>query len=412
MLVAILSALLGGLILNFMPCVFPVLSLKAAGLVRHGHDRGQARAEGLAFMGGVLITLLVLASVLIAARAGGAAIGWGFQLQSPVVIAALVLVMLGAALNLAGQFEIGMALQGVGQGAGARQGLAGSALTGALAIIVATPCTAPFMAGALGYALVQPPVAALAIFAALGIGFALPFTALAMSPGATRILPKPGPWMDTLKRFLAFPMLGAAAWLVWVLSQQAGQIGLAVILAACVAFAFAGWMFGIAQRQRMTGNRSALAYGIAAAGLASAVVGVAAVGRVPRAQSELAADNHPRQVDRRKWSTAEVAAAQSEGKPILIDFTASWCITCQVNDRTTLSTKAVRDALTETGTVFMVADSTNYDAAIEKALADYGRSGLPLYVVYPVGGGKPVILPQILTPTLVINALRKAREAA
>lgn len=407
-----LSAFLGGMILNFMPCVFPVLSLKAAGLVRHSHDRGHARAEGLAFMGGVLVTLLALAGVLIAARTGGAAIGWGFQLQSPVVIALLVLVMLGAALNLAGQFEIGMSLQGVGHGAGAKGGLVGSALTGALAIIVATPCTAPFMAGALGYALVQPPLVALAIFAALGVGFALPFTALAMSPGAARVLPKPGPWMDTLKHFLAFPMLGAAAWLVWVLSQQAGQAGLAIILAACVMLAFAGWMFGIAQRRRMSGRRSSLAHVMAGAGLAVALIGAVAVGKAPQTRSVIAATDRPAQIDRRAWSPAQVATARSEGKPILVDFTASWCITCQVNDRTTLSTKAVKDALTETGTVYMVADSTNYNAAIEQALSDFGRSGLPLYVVYPADGGKPVILPQILTPSLVIDALRKARGAA
>ena len=218
-------AFVGGLILNLMPCVFPILSMKAAALAGHGGESGHARAQGLAFLAGVLVTFLGLARALIAARAAGQSIGWGFQLQSPLVVAALGLIMLAAALNLSGLYEIGGSAQGLGSGLAARGGLAGSALTGVLAVVVAAPCTAPFMGPALGYALTQPALVALTVFAALGLGFAAPFTLLAFSPALMRRLPRPGAWMDVFRKALAFPMYAAAAWLAWVLAQQAGAGG-------------------------------------------------------------------------------------------------------------------------------------------------------------------------------------------
>jgi thiol:disulfide interchange protein DsbD len=313
--------------------------------------------------------------------------------------------MLGAALNLSGLFEIGASIQGAGQGLANQPGWVGSALTGALAVVVAAPCTAPFMAGALGYALVQPPVVAMAVFICLGIGFAAPFTLLAFVPGLTRQLPRPGPWMDMLKRVLAFPMFGAAAWLVWVLAQQAGQTGLAVILAAGIALGFAGWVYGIAQQRRMAGRGFRGLYGVAALALAGIVAIVPSVGSNPQTA-------HPLIVNRETWSPARVAALRAEGKPMLVNFTASWCITCQVNDKVALSTQRVTDALAQTGTTYLIADSTNFDPAIQTALAQFGREGLPLYVVYPAAGGAPRILPQILTPSIVANALEAARKKA
>jgi thiol:disulfide interchange protein len=412
MLLAIAAALLGGLILNVMPCVFPVISLKAIGLVRHGGKPKQLRREGLAFLGGVVVTMLLLAGTLLALRSGGAAIGWGFQLQSPLVIAVLVLLMVGAALNLMGVFEVGLAAQQIGEGAGNRGGAIGAALTGALAIVVATPCTAPFMAGALGYALVQPPLAGLAIFLALAIGFAAPFTLLSFVPALARMLPRPGPWMAIVKRAFAFPMLGAAAWLVWVLDSQAGGSALALILACAIALAFAGWLYGMGQERRMAGQGFSVLYGLS--GLTVALLAVVLVGVVRPMSAHPAgariADAGP--TGPVKWSPKQIAALKGHGRPIFVNFTASWCITCQVNDKAALSTAPVKAALSRDNAIFMVADSTNYDADIEQALQDFGRSSLPLYVVYPADGGAPKVLPQLLTPGIVTTALDTAAGKA
>ncbi|WP_068090394.1 protein-disulfide reductase DsbD family protein [Novosphingobium rosa] len=411
MLVALLSAFLGGLILNLMPCVFPVISLKIMGLVRHGDEHpGQLRAEGLAFFAGVMAAMLALSGALIAARAGGAAVGWGFQLQSPLVIAVLALVMLGAGLNLAGLFEFGLAIQKIGQTGGKRSGPLGAALTGVLAIVVATPCSGPFMAGALGYALVQPPLAALGIFAALGLGFAAPFTLISFVPALARRLPKPGAWMGTVKAVMAFPMFGAAAWLTWVLAQQAGNDGLLVLLSSFVALGFAAWLYGVGQKRRMMGQGFGGFYG--AAGAVAALIALAILrpaGGIPvhAEASPALADAAPT-----AWSPEKVAALRKQGKPILIDFSASWCLTCQVNEKTTLSTAEVKTALARTGTAYMVADSTKFDAKIQDAMAAYGRDSLPLTVLYPADGKEPVILPQVLSRSLLVDALNKASGKA
>jgi thiol:disulfide interchange protein DsbD len=407
MLVVLVSAFLGGLILNLMPCVFPVISLKIMGLVQHGDQPGRLRAEGLAFFAGVMGAMLALAGLLIAVRASGAAVGWGFQLQSPLVIALLALVMLGAGLNLVGLFEVGLSVQQIGQGGAKRGGVAGAALTGVLAIVVATPCSGPFMAGALGYALVQPPLVSLVVFGALALGFAAPFTLLSFVPALAKRLPRPGAWMGTVKTVMAFPMFGAAAWLTWVLAQQAGTGGLAVLLGCFVALGFAAWIYGLAQKRRMMGQRAWGLYattGAVAAVMALAILNPAGgIPAHPVASAQVATAQAPV-----PWSPARVAALRAQGKPIMVDFSASWCITCQVNEKTTLSTAEVKDAIAQTGTTYMVADSTNFNADIEDAMAAFGRDGLPLYVVYPADGGKPVILPQLLNKALVINALQQA----
>jgi len=408
MLTALAAAFLGGIILNLMPCVFPVISLKALSLIRHHDKPAQARAEGLAFLFGVVVTMFALAGVLLLARSGGAAVGWGFQLQSPLVIALLVLVMLASALNLFGLFEVGLSVQKVGEVGGGRGGLTGSALTGALAIIVATPCSAPFMASAIGYALTQPPRVSLVIFIALALGFAAPFTLISFFPVLARILPAPGAWMVTLKHGLAFPMLGAVAWLIWVLERQAGSIALAAILACCILLSFAAWLYGMAQKRRMMGKRH---WALHIATAVFLLLVVPPLANLKTSSGPLDSAEASQAAAAVAWSPQNVDAIKGQGKPIFVDFTASWCITCQVNERTSLSTQAVKAAMARTNTIYMIADSTKYNPNVEQALSDFGRGGLPLYVVYPADGGKPVILPQVLTPGIVITALDNAAES-
>uniref|UniRef100_A0A8H9YLG0 Thioredoxin family protein n=1 Tax=Pseudomonas tritici TaxID=2745518 RepID=A0A8H9YLG0_9PSED len=405
MLTAILAAFLGGIILNFMPCVFPVISLKALGIMRHQGDTASARTEGLGFLAGVIFTMMALAAVLLALRAGGTAVGWGFQLQSPLVISILALIILGAALNLLGVFEVGLSLQRAGEISLGRGAFVRSALTGALAIIVATPCSAPFMAGAIGYALVQPPAVSLAIFLSLALGFAAPFTLVSLFPAIARRLPRPGAWMDFLKKGLAFPMLGAFAWLVWVLAQQAGTAALAALLACAVIVSFAAWLYGIAQRRRYQGQSYQILLAFTVAFFAVAIAPLPNVMKAGEAQT---ATQRAENVSPVKWSPQNVAEMRGHGKAIFVNFTASWCITCQVNDRTSLSTQAVKQAMARTGTVYMVADSTSFNADIDDAMNTFGQGGLPLYVVYPADGSAPKVLPQVLTPSIVVTALDQA----
>jgi thiol:disulfide interchange protein len=397
---AIAFAFLGGLILNLMPCVFPVLAMKAAQLVRHVHTPAAARVEGLAYLAGVVATFLSLAGALIAVRAAGQAVGWGFQLQSPPVLAGLALVMLLVALNLSGVFEVGLGLQAkAGEAGGAdRGGALGAALTGVLAVAVAAPCTAPFMASAIGFALTQGPVAALAVFLALGLGMAAPFVALAFLPGLSRWLPKPGAWMETLKKVLAFPMYATAAWLAWVYAQQVGAGRLANLLAAAVLVAFAAWLYGAAQARRITGRPSAP---VLAASLVALVLAGAAAFWPPA----------PDALKPQPYSAAALASLRAAGKPVFVNFTASWCVTCQVNERVALSGQGVADAFRRSGVTYLEADWTDRNAEIAGALSAQGRAGVPLYLVYPAKGGPPKVLPQLLTPDTVIKAVEAAGSA-
>ena len=410
---ALAFAFLGGLILNLMPCVFPVLSMKAASLAGHAHDAGKTRLQGLVFLLGVVATFLALAGLLLAVRAGGAAVGWGFQLQSPLVIAGLALLMLLVALNMSGAFEIGTSVQNVGSGASAKGGATGAFFTGALAVVVAAPCTAPFMAGALGYALTQPTAVALSVFLALALGFAAPFVAVAFIPGLLKLLPRPGAWMDVLKKGLAFPMYGAALWLVWVFAQQAGPIVLGQVLGAGVLAAFGAWLYGVAQARRAAGKSSTVStiVGLLALVAAIALAGSAALSaKPPTAGASAEAPAAGPGLAAEAWSPEKVKQLQAEGRPILVDFTAAWCVTCQVNEKVALSGAKVADAFKARDAVYLKADWTNRDPVIAKALADFGRVGVPLYVVYPKTGGAPVILPQLLTEGLVIEAIEKAGQ--
>ena len=400
-------AFLGGLILNLMPCVFPILSMKALALAGHGAEGAKPRAHGLAFLAGVLATFVGLAAVRLAAKAAGAAVGWGFQLQSPPVVAGLCLLMLLIGLNLSGVYEAGLSLQGAG-GHATSGGLIGSALTGALAVVVAAPCTAPFMASAIAFALTQSEWAALTVFAALGLGFASPFVLVSFAPGLRKRLPRPGAWMDGLKKVLAFPMYGAAAWLIWVLTLQAGTTALAALLAAGIVLALAAWIYGSAQRVQALGRRPILLYGLSLAAVLGAagltVAGLAAPGSTATASastSGAALASEPFSPDR-------VVQLQSQHKAVFVDFTAAWCITCQVNEQVALSSPKVAAAFARTGAVYLKADWTKRDPVIASVLAQHGRAGVPLYLLYPARGGEAATLPQLLTEGAVLDALNKA----
>ncbi|MGV9009184.1 protein-disulfide reductase DsbD family protein [Brevundimonas sp.] len=403
---ALLFAVLGGLILNLMPCVFPILAMKAASLAAAAHQPAQARRDGLAFLAGVLTTFLLLASVLLGLRAAGEAVGWGFQLQSPPVTAGLALLILAVALNLSGVFHVGAGLQGAGSGPLSRlPGGTGAFFTGVLAVIVAAPCTAPFMAFALGAALVMPWTLALGIFLGLGLGLALPFVLISLSPRLLARLPRPGPWMERLKGLLAFPMYATALWLAWVFSRQTGTEGLGLLFVAGLLLALGAWLIGGTQSERAAGRRGLLHLTAGVLGLILAGGALILAARDPVAPVEGAAPASGTTLASAPWSATAVEAAQAEGRPVLVNFTADWCVTCKINERTSLSSAKVEAALTEAKAVYLVGDWTRRDDVIAAELQRHGRSGVPLYLLYSPGSAEPRILPQLLTEGVVLDAL-------
>ncbi len=387
LLPALALALVGGLILNLMPCVFPVLSIKALALVGGGNHK----AEGLAYTAGVLASFAVLAAVLIALRAGGQQVGWGFQFHSPVFVLVVAYLLFLVGLNLSGFFDVGGSFTGVGSGLAAKQGLAGSFFTGVLAAVVATPCTAPFMGAALAFALAQPAVVMLAVFLALGLGLALPFLVLAFWPAAQRWLPRPGAWMDKFKQFLAFPMYGAVVWLLWVLAQQAGPDGVALALIGLVVIAFGLWWRN--------------ASGASAVGTTAAVVGVVLALGLSTAIKPVDAATPAASATHEAYSAERLAELRAQNKPVFVNMTASWCISCLVNERVALSRPEVKDAFAQAGITYLKGDWTREDPAITAVLKAHGRSGVPLYLYYAPGAAEAQVLPQILTPGLVIEAV-------
>jgi DsbC/DsbD-like thiol-disulfide interchange protein/cytochrome c biogenesis protein CcdA len=396
-------ALLGGLLLNLMPCVFPILSIKALSLVQHA-DSPRAVAHGLAYTTGVLATFLALAGLLIALQATGALVGWGFQLQEPLVVAFLAYLMFVIGIWLFGGLEIGTGrLMGLGQGLTQSQNLGGSFATGILAVFVASPCTAPFMAGAIGLALTQDAPTALAVFAALGLGLALPYLALSISPWAQRRLPRPGPWMIRFRQFMAFPMFATAAWLVWVLAQQAGDTALLLVLLGFVAIGLAIWAF------RLDG-RIAKATGVACLALA---LGLGVLpGQLPAADPSNASRPGGYQISfegpAEPFSLARLADLRDAGRPVLVNMTAAWCLTCLVNEGNALSGEAFAAALARNDAAYLKGDWTRRDPAITTYLRSFERAGVPLYIVYPAQGGEPTLLPQLLTEGMVEDALDRA----
>ncbi|MFZ5528494.1 MAG: protein-disulfide reductase DsbD family protein [Pseudomonadota bacterium] len=410
---ALVLALLGGLVLNLMPCVFPVLSIKALSLLNHGDQTPrQARLHGLAYTGGVLASFALLAGLLVAVKAGGAQVGWGFQFQSPLFVLAVAYLMFAVGLSLSSVFTIGASVTGVGSSLAGRSGYTGSFFTGVLATIVATPCTAPFMGGAIGFALTQPTPALMAVFLSLGFGLALPYLLLSTWPALQRWLPRPGQWMERVKQVLAFPMYGAAAWLVWVLAQQAGVDAVAAALGGMVLIGFAAWAYDSA---RGAGGRLARQGGIALAGVAL-LVAVGGSGLAVQAGADNAgsgtASNAKAGGSWEPYSPDRFDALRAKGEPVFLNFTAAWCITCLVNERVALNKAPVAEAFKAQGITYLKGDWTRQDPQISQVLEKFGRSGVPLYVYYPQGlGSKPVVLPQILTPELVVAAVKEGAPA-
>lgn len=405
-LVALALAFAGGCLLNLMPCVFPVLSLKLFAVARHGAGR-EARRQAWGYAAGVLVSFWALAGVLLGVRAAGVRLGWGFQLQSPVFVCALCALLLAIALNLAGVFEVGLALTRIGgwlrpaQAAAGREGVGGSFATGLLATAVATPCTAPFMSGALGYAVAKPPAVAFAVFTALGAGLAAPYVLLAHNERLLRALPRPGAWMDVLKQALAFPVLGTLLWLLAVANDLIGSLGTFALLGALLLLAFGAWVGGTWQRS--AGHPWwGLAAAVAAIG-AALVVGWKASALRP---SSPPGPNASEASAWSPWSPERVQAAFGEGRPVFVDFTAAWCISCQVNERVVLARAAVRDAFARHGVVALKADFTTHDERIARELEAHGRIGVPLYLAYPAGASVATVLPAVITPGAVLEALR------
>jgi thiol:disulfide interchange protein DsbD len=408
---ALLFALLGGLILNLMPCVFPVLAMKAAGFVAlAGHERSAMRRDGLAYTAGVLASFAAMAAAVVAIRASVGEVSWGFQFQSPVFSLLIAYLFFVVGLNLSGVFEIGARFAGVGQGLAARGGTTGAFFTGVLAVIVATPCTVPFMAAALGFALSQPAPQTVAVLLALGLGLALPYLVLTTTPALQRLMPRPGPWMDRLRQFLAFPMYASAVWMIWVLTQQTGADGVIYALGGMILIAFAIWLLRI-------GSGASLAMWLRR-GLAAAAVllafGAALKLEDSPATAASASGGPAAGVNFDGWerySRKRLNQAVAAGKPVFVDFTAAWCITCLVNERVVLETPAVRHAFEQAGVVKLKGDWTNRDPEITSSLKELGRAGVPLYLFWAPGAERPKILPQVLTESLILSELSSIHQA-
>jgi thiol:disulfide interchange protein DsbD len=389
---ALLFAFAGGLILNVMPCVLPILAMKTLSLANHG-SRG--RSESFAYAAGAVLSFAVLGLAIVLLREGGQSVGWGFQLQSPIAVAGFALLVFAVALNLSGLFEVASIT--AGGYLTRKSGFTGAFFTGVLAVAVAAPCTAPFMAAALGFALTQSALVALAVFVSLGLGFALPFLLIGIWPRALAFIPKPGPWMLTFRQFLAFPMYAAAAWLVWVLAEEAGPRGVAIILAAFIALALAAWLWSVTQN--LDGRRRGIGAGLALLVLLGGLYGLSLL----RAQPAAAAVSSARAGE--AFSAARLASLRASGRPVFVDATAAWCITCLVNEDAVLSRPSVKSAFARKDVAYLVADWTNQNPEITQLLKDNGRSGVPLYLYYAPHAAMPVILPQILTEGSVLDVL-------
>jgi thiol:disulfide interchange protein DsbD len=402
LLIALLFALIGGLILNLMPCVLPILAMKALAIAGQAHgDRREVRREGFAYGVGAILTFAAIGLLLVLLRAGGQAIGWGFQLQEPAAVAFFALLVFAVGLNLSGVFQVGNVT--AGDTLTRRGGWIGSFFTGVLAVAVAAPCTAPFMAAALGYALTQSAATALLIYVALGIGFALPFVSIGLVPALLRVLPKPGAWMLTFKQLLAFPMYGAAAWLLWVLSQETADAGLVAGFAGFVMLAFAAWAWN-ASRNASSGWRAVGAV-FALLGLLGTIVSLIFIHDTAVPPVAASAAQEVAGIPSESYSASKLAELRAAKRPVFVDATASWCITCLVNEKVALSGENVHQAFASKHIAYLVADWTNRNPQITALLAAHGRSGVPLYLYYAPGAADAVILPQVLTESSVLETI-------
>jgi thiol:disulfide interchange protein len=397
LLLALLLALGGGLVLNLMPCVLPVLSIKAVSVLESGENRATARRHAIFYTAGVLCSFAALGIGILALRSAGLALGWGTQLQQPVLVGVLACVMLAVGLSMSGVVNFGASLGNTGAGLAARSGPAGDFFTGVLAVVVASPCTAPFMGSALAYAFAAPMLSSLLVFLMLGVGLALPFLLIGFVPALARLLPRPGRWMETLKQVLAFPMYLTAVWLVWVLANQRGADAVGLVLVAMVLLAMTLWWF---ERSRSRGTLSKLAVAVLAI---ATVVPMALLAQVPPPSRSATAEQGVV-----AYSPEKLAALRAAGTPVFVDMTADWCVTCKANEHAVLNTESFRALLDRTHAVYMKGDWTDVNPTISAFLQQYHSPGVPLYVVFPKNGGPGKQLSTVLTSSIVEQALTEA----
>jgi thiol:disulfide interchange protein len=401
-----LLAFAGGILLNLMPCVFPVLFIKALALVQSSSvERRHMRVQGLVYTLGILVSFWVVVAVLLGLRAGGQHLGWGFQFQSPVFVACMALLLFFLGLSLAGMFDIGLSVTSAGSSLATKSGYAGSFFTGVLAMVVATPCTGPFMGAAIGFALTRSAATTFLIFTALGLGLALPYLLLAFQPAWTRILPRPGAWMEVLKQATSVPIFATVIWMVWLFAQSAGVNALLGLLSAFLLLAVAAWILGRWPARR---GASVAAVAVIALAVAAPVYSLRTLGTAgaPASASSSAVDakDGPRQWE--AFTPTIVAQYQKQGRPVFVDFTANWCLSCQVNERVVLNRADVEARLHGSDVALVRADWTRHDDQIAHALEALGRNGVPTYALYPgVEGAEPKLLPEVLTPGIVLDAL-------
>ena len=397
-------AFVGGIILNLMPCVFPVLFIKGLALVQSsGEERSRMRAHGWVYTLGILVSFWAVVALLLVLRAGGRQFGWGFQFQSPSFVAVMALLLFFLGLSLAGMFEIGLTLTSAGGSLAAKNGYAGSFFTGILAMVVATPCTAPFMGAAIGFALAQPAATTFLIFTALGLGLAAPYVLLSFNPGWTRLLPRPGAWMEILKQATAVPIFATVIWLVWLFAQGAGVNALLGLLGAFLLLAVAGWILGRWPAQRTASLIAVLVLILAVA------LPVYALHRFSATTVSAATTGSS---NWEPFTPQLVENYRAQGRPVFVDFTASWCLSCQVNERVVLERADVQQRLHASGIALVRADWTRHDETIAQTLAGLGRSGVPTYVLYSGSAQEaPQVLPEVLTPGIIFNALDGMKQA-
>jgi thiol:disulfide interchange protein len=397
LMAALLLAFAGGLVLNLMPCVLPVLSIKAISLLESAEDARARRSQALSYTFGVLCSFAAIGSVIVALRSAGHVMGWGAQLQQPLIVGVLVCLMVAVGLSMSGVVNFGSSLGNMGQGLASRSGWAGDFFTGVLTVVVASPCIAPFMGTALAYAFVAPIFTALVIFLSLGLGLAFPFLLIGFVPALGRLLPRPGAWMETLKQALAFPMYLTAVWLVWILAHQRGADAVGLSLTAAVLLAMALWLFERSRHRGLTGRV-----------LAVVLVLLAVTPLYFLAQLQPVAVAAATEQGTVRFSPQKLAELRKAGTPVFVDMTADWCITCKANEHQVLDTPAFRELLKRTGTVYMVGDWTNVDPVISAFLEQYHSPGVPLYVMFPKGAATGNVLPNVLTISLMQTALTEA----